>query len=762
MSAESRQGRALGRQDFDVVVFGSANIDHVMRVDRFPHPGETVSAKTYLRSVGGKGLNQAIAAARAGASVAFVGSVGTDDAGDLVSGALADAGVDVSSLARVPTPTGLAYVSVAATGANEIIVAAGANAALTSLDGGPTGTVLLVQLEVPHEAVREAMQAFRGIVILNPAPSREAGPLLDLADVIVPNATELADLAGSDTVPADTSAALRLVGELGFHGAVVVTLGGEGALVVVDGDAWHVVASSAAVVDTTGAGDAFCGTLASRLAAGDDLLDAARHAVAAGTATVARVGAGTAMPVAAETAALLTKVTVTPLVRAPRARSEFTWGVATSAYQVEGSTSADSRGLSIWDEFVTRPGATVDGATGKTAADSYRRWREDVDLIADLGVSAYRFSISWPRVQPDGETFNEAGLDVYDRMVDALLERGIEPFVTLYHWDLPLAIEAAGGWPVRQTADRFAVYAGHTAARLGDRVKHWITINEPFEASMRGYAQGRHAPGRTDPTAALRAAHHLLLAHGLGGEAVHINSPQAQAGIVLNLYPVEPASSSPEDVDAAARLDLVQNRFFLDPVLDGAYSSEAQALLARYGAADVVREGDEAIIAATRDFLGVNYYTVYTVQAGTSSSEPSAYLGAADAQFVARGRVTDMGLAVRPDGLITVLQRVASAALPVYVTECGAAYRDVWGLSGIADFRRRSFLSRHADAVQTARRTGIDVRGFFVWTLLDNFEWSDGFTQRFGLVDVDRTTGVRTRKASFEWYARYLGHREKD
>jgi beta-glucosidase len=751
---------------FDVVVLGSANVDHLIRVQNFPKHGETVAADDYAVALGGKGANQALAAARSGVRVAFAGAVGDDDAGVTIVSLLKDDGVDTSHVETVAAPTGSAFVSVDSTGMNQIVIAAGANAHVRRPEELPDGAVLLVQLESPVEAVRSAMLAFRGIVVLNPAPSGQAGDLIDLADVLVPNAAELADLANAERVPVSPQDALILVRKLGYQGAVVVTLGPSGALVVDGDEAWHVAAPRVDAVDTTGAGDAFCGALAARLARGESLLEGARWGVAAGTATVTRPGAGAAMPDASHTAAYLPEVTLSmvgvtaPSRPAAAVRSGFAWGVATSAYQVEGAVSEDGRGESIWDVFARRPGAVAGEATASQASDHYHRWEQDITLMAELGVSAYRFSVSWPRVAPDGIATNEAGLDFYDRLTDALLAHGITPYVTLYHWDLPQALARSGGWLDRGTAGRFANYAATVSARLGDRVTSWLTINEPFEASMRGYAQGRHAPGRTSPAEGLRAAHHLLLAHGLGMQALRASRPAARAGIVLNLYPVEPASPGPQDADAADRLDLAQNRLFLDPILAGSYSPAARALFERCAVGDVLHDGDETAISAPMDFLGVNYYTTYTVAAGDGqpAGAPSAYPGAEDVRFVTTARTTDMGLPVRPDGLGTMLRRLANcyAPPPILITENGAAYRDLPGSTGIEDFRRAAFLRRHIAQVTDAVEAGLDVRGYFAWTLLDNFEWSDGYTQRFGIVAVDFPTGDRTPKASYRWYRRYL------
>lgn len=733
--------------EFDVVVLGSATVDHLLRVQDRPPPGETAAATEQVTALGGTVAHRALAAARCGAHVAFVGAAGDDEAGASLVRQLKAGGIDTSHVA-----------------------AAGAGGCLPP-PVLPDASVLLAQLESPVDAVRAAMLAFRGIVVLNPAPSERAGErareLAALADVLVPDTIALARLAGAARVPAGPADALAMVRGLGYDGAAVVTLGPGGALVVDGDDAWHVGAPRVEVIDTTGAGDAFRGALAAALARGEGLLNAARQGAAAGTAAVTRSGAGAAMPGTAEIAAYLPAVTTAPVRAGAQRRSAagapagFAWGVATSAYQIEGGVCEDGRGESTWDVFARQPGAIAGGATAATAADHYHRWQEDFRLLRDLGVSAYRFSVAWPRVCPDGCTANGAGLDFYDQVTDALLAAGITPYITLYHWDLPQALALDGGWLSRDTPARFADYVATVSSRLGDRVTSWLTINEPFEESMRGYAQGRHAPGRTSPAGGLRAAHHLLLAHGLGMQALRAASAGAQAGIVLNLYPVEPAGAGAADASAADRVDLVQNRLFLDPLLSGGYSGAARSLLARFGAGDVVRGADEAVIAAPMDFLGVNYYTAYTVTAGDGKpgAAPSAYPGAEDVRFVTTGRSTDMGLPVRPDGLGSLLRRLQAsyAPPPIIITENGAAYRDTRCGSAVEDFRRAAFLRRHIAQVLDAASAGIEVRGYFPWTLLDDFEWSAGFTQRFGLVAVDFATGERLPKASYHWYRRFLG-----
>jgi beta-glucosidase len=404
----------------------------------------------------------------------------------------------------------------------------------------------------------------------------------------------------------------------------------------------------------------------------------------------------------------------------------FAWGVATASYQIEGAVHEGGRSPSIWDTFSHTPGAVFDGHTGDVADDHYRRYREDVALMADLGISHYRFSLAWPRLQRDGRgPINPAGLDFYERLLDALRERGIEPWVTLYHWDLPQALQDAGGWPARDTAERFAEYAAAIYERLHDRIALWTTLNEPWVVAYTGHAEGRHAPGVRDPEAAHAAAQHLLLGHELAIEAMRAaGGADRRFGITLNLSPVDPASDAPADVDAARRVDGLLNRQFLDRLL----APGAPAL----------------------DFLGINYYMRYVVRAGEPHGRPSPWAGCEDVEFVSRGvPTTDMGWEIDADGLYDVLTRVRRdyAPLPLYVTENGIA------LGGIADAGRIAYLDSHFRAAHRAIADGVDLRGYFVWTLMDNFEWAWGYSKRFGLIHVDYSTLQRTPKDSARWFA---------
>jgi beta-glucosidase len=450
-------------------------------------------------------------------------------------------------------------------------------------------------------------------------------------------------------------------------------------------------------------------------------------------------------------------------VTAPGFPEDFVWGTATASYQIEGAVGEGGRSPSIWDTFSHTPGKVDGGDTGDVAVDHYHRYEDDVRLMAGLGVGAYRFSLAWPRLQPDGRgPLNAAGVAFYDRLVDALLEAGIQPWATLYHWDLPQALEDAGGWPERDTAERFAEYAALTQATLGDRVQHWITLNEPWCSSFLGYAAGDHAPGRQEPAAALRAAHHLLLGHGLAVSAMRAQDRDGRFGITLNLQPVLPASQDAGDVDAARRIDGLANRVFLDPVLLGRYPADVVADVAGVGDLGHVHDGDLAQIAVPLDFLGVNYYFRSMVAAGGSPNGPTPWVGAEDVTFVERGLpTTEMGWEIDPDGLHGLLDRLRREypVPPIYITENGAAFADRATNGSVHDEDRIAYLGGHFEAARRAIAEGVDLRGYFVWSLLDNFEWSCGYAKRFGLVHVDYATQRRTPKASAAWFARTIGGR---
>jgi beta-glucosidase len=432
---------------------------------------------------------------------------------------------------------------------------------------------------------------------------------------------------------------------------------------------------------------------------------------------------------------------------------DFLWGAATSTYQIEGAWQEDGKGESIWDRFSHTPGKIADGTTGDVACDHYHRYLEDVALMAALGLPAYRFSISWPRVLPSGYgSLNPPGMDFYSRLVDALLASGIQPVATLYHWDLPQALQNRGGWPNRSTAEAFVEYAERMARQLGDRVRYWITHNEPFCASVLGYETGEHAPGHRDRGEAMRAAHHLLLSHGWSVPVIRRDSPAAQVGIALNLSPQTPSSSSEADQRATDLHDGMLNRWFLDPLSGRGYP---QDVVNHYGVAmDFVNGADLPVIAVPIDFLGVNYYTRNIIR----SDE------VIDAQNLPREVLpspnpTDMGWEVYPDGLYEVLARLHSDYRfeAVYVTENGAAYPDHVGPNDTVDDPKRvAYLRSHLGSVARAIAAGIPVRGYLAWSLLDNFEWAHGYTKRFGLVYVDFATQRRIPKASANWYRRII------
>ncbi|WP_405859850.1 GH1 family beta-glucosidase [Streptomyces sp. NBC_01515] len=448
----------------------------------------------------------------------------------------------------------------------------------------------------------------------------------------------------------------------------------------------------------------------------------------------------------------------------------FVWGAATAAYQVEGAAAEDGRTPSIWDTFSHTPGKVRNGDTGDIAADHYHRYRDDVALMKDLGLKAYRFSISWSRVQPTGRgPAVERGLDFYRRLADELLAAGITPVATLYHWDLPQELEDAGGWPQRDTAHRFADYAEIMGRALGDRVGLWTTLNEPWCSAFLGYGSGVHAPGRTDPTATLRAAHHLNLGHGLAVGALREVLPAtAQTSITLNLHQVRPLTGSPEDAEAARRIDAVGNRIFTGPLLDGAYPEDLRADTAHLvDWAELVRDGDLAEISRPIDVLGVNYYAPTVVSAGSGdgatkndghgASDHTPWTGSENVDFhLANDHLTAMNWAIDPSGLHTLLTDLAAShpGLPLMVTENGAAFDDYVSPEGVVnDPQRIAYLHAHLDAVRRAVADGADVRGYFLWSLLDNFEWSYGYSKRFGAVYVDYSTQRRIPKASAHWYA---------
>jgi beta-glucosidase len=434
--------------------------------------------------------------------------------------------------------------------------------------------------------------------------------------------------------------------------------------------------------------------------------------------------------------------------------ADFVLGVATAAYQVEGAVAEDGRGPSIWDTFSHTPGKVRAGDTGDVACDHYHRWESDLDLMKAMGLNGYRFSVAWPRVLPQGRgAVNARGLDFYDRLVDGLLQRGIAPYVTLYHWDLPQPLQDRGGWAARDTAAAFAEYAGIVAERLGDRVAGWVTHNEPWVVAFLGHLNGQHAPGATELGTALRVGHHLLLSHGLAARAVRAHTPRTPLGITLVLGPSEPDSDRPEDRAAAWRQDGYQNRWFLDPVFGRGYPQDMLDWWAPSAPQfkDCIQPGDLATIAAPLDFLGVNYYMRALVK-----HAPNAPL--LDVQYLRpEGEYTHFDWEVYPAGIREVLLRVQRDYQPkaMYITENGAAFLDEVGPDGrVQDEQRRRYVERHLAACREAIQGGASLKGYFAWSLLDNFEWAEGYDKRFGLVRVNFETQQRTLKASGEWYGK--------
>jgi beta-glucosidase len=458
--------------------------------------------------------------------------------------------------------------------------------------------------------------------------------------------------------------------------------------------------------------------------------------------------------------------------------AHFLFGAATAAYQIEGAAHEDGRTDSIWDVFCRVPGAVVNADNGEIACDHYHRYPSDVELMAELGLQTYRFSTSWSRVRPDGGAVNPAGIDFYSRLVDELLGKGILPWLTLYHWDLPQALEDQGGWTNRDTAYRFADYAMSVHDALGDRVTNWTTLNEPWCASFLSYIGGEHAPGRQDPAAGLAAGHHLLLAHGLTIQQLRERDPELSLGITLNLTVADPLDATdPADLDAARRIDGQFNRFFLDPIFRGAYPEDVLRDVAGLGLDSVVQPGDLDVISSPIDALGVNYYhgelvsghpTTETMSTAAPSERPkrSPFPAADNVHWQLRDLpLTAMGWEVQPEGLTRLLKRIheeyaGPAGVSLAVTENGAAYDDVVSADGsVADADRASFLEVHLDAILDAIEQGVPVTGYFYWSLMDNFEWAWGYDKRFGIVRVDYGTQERTLKDSAIAYRRIIAGR---
>lgn len=430
----------------------------------------------------------------------------------------------------------------------------------------------------------------------------------------------------------------------------------------------------------------------------------------------------------------------------------FVWGAATAAFQIEGAANQAGRGESIWDRFCATPGKVLNGDNGNIACDHYNRWQEDINLMKTLGLNAYRFSVSWSRVLPDGtkSNLNQKGLDFYDRLVDGLLTAGIEPYLTLYHWDMPQALEEQGGWANRATAYHFADFTEAVVKRLGDRVKKWVTHNEPWCASFVGYREGEHAPGKIDPALAWKAVHHLLLSHGLAVPLIRQLASGSEVGITLNLFPIHPFDPNSEADNAVARqVDAEINRLFLDPLFYGSYPAD---YLEQVGNVLPVQTGDMTLISTPLDFLGVNYYHRHVVKATPEKSNGWETVKPP-------GTYTTMGWEVYPEGLFEVLTRLQQAYHPkaIYITENGASGEEEPDFQGqIHDQLRLDYVKRHLHQLNRSIQHNLPVKGYFAWSLLDNFEWAWGYSRRFGLVHVDFATQKRTVKASGHWYSRLI------
>jgi beta-glucosidase len=432
--------------------------------------------------------------------------------------------------------------------------------------------------------------------------------------------------------------------------------------------------------------------------------------------------------------------------------SDFLWGCATSSYQIEGAAHEDGRVESIWDRFAATPGRIKDGSSGEVACDHYHRWPEDLDIGRDLGLNAYRFSIAWPRIFSGTGKLNEKGLDFYSRLVDGMLERGLQPWATLYHWDLPQYLQDRGGWNERATVDAFADLADAMTRKLGDRVKHWITHNEPWCTSIIGNFEGWHAPGLTDFKTALQVSHHVLLSHGKAVPVIRANVPDAQVGISLSLHPLRAASGDPRDIAAMERHDGLRYRWFLDPLYGRGYPARTLELVGE--SAPTVLPGDLEAIAVPTDFLGVNYYFPETI----ADDPGNAPLGARVLEPQTED-ITAMGWPVEPAGMAELLARVENDYHPgpIYVTENGSCYEDTVSPDGsVHDTERRHYLMRHLGALRQAIADGVPVKGYFAWSLVDNFEWAEGYLKRFGLVHIDYATQQRRLKDSARWYQSFL------
>ncbi|MCO8272635.1 GH1 family beta-glucosidase [Actinoplanes sp. TRM 88003] len=455
--------------------------------------------------------------------------------------------------------------------------------------------------------------------------------------------------------------------------------------------------------------------------------------------------------------ATVTSTSAQPALAAITFPDDFIWGAATASYQIEGAAREDGRGPSIWDTFSRTPGRVYNGHTGDVACDHYHRYVDDVALMSDLGLASYRFSVAWPRIQPDGTgPVNVKGLDFYDRLTDELLGKGIDPVVTLYHWDLPQTLEDLGGWANRLTAEAFGEYAQIVHARLGDRVKTWTTLNEPWCSAYLGYGSGVHAPGKQDPAAVFAAVHHLLLGHGLAARALREAGAQS-ISITLNpnvALPVDPTSAA--DQEAVRIIDGLSNRMFLDPLFKGQYPADMLEHMARFTDLSYIADGDLATIKAPIDVLGINFYQPAYVSAKPGAPAALDQPGSEGIAWRAPdGPVTDMNWLIEPSALTGLLKRINDdyPGIPLLITENGAAYPEGPSADGeVHDSRRVEYLDGHLRACHDALAAGVDLRGYFVWSLMDNFEWAEGYRKRFGVVHVDYATQQRTLKDSAKWY----------
>jgi beta-glucosidase len=441
----------------------------------------------------------------------------------------------------------------------------------------------------------------------------------------------------------------------------------------------------------------------------------------------------------------------------------FLWGTATSSYQIEGAWNEDGKGESIWDRYTHTPGNILDGSTGDVACDHYHRWPEDIALMKELGLKAYRFSISWPRILPEGRgRVNQAGLDFYNRLVDGLLETGIVPVATLYHWDLPQALQDKGGWPERATAEAFAEYAGVTSRSLGDRVKHWITHNEPWCASFLSHELGEHAPGLRDRAAAVRASHHLLLSHGWAVPVIRQNSLDSEVGITLNYEEMVPASASQADREKALLRDGIFNRWFLSPLYGRRYPGDIVAYFEPSfpNGMEFIQPGDFDAIAAPTDFLGVNYYTRNIVRDEVAADNlPQTTFPDLPKSEMHSGLENPVYWEIYPEGLYNLLNRIHFEYGPnkIYITENGNSFSTGPDANGrVADIERLNYIRDHLIAARRAMANGVPLAGYFVWSFLDNFEWAKGYQQRFGVTWVDFDTQQRILKNSALWYKQVI------